>query len=257
MERRTRTNSAEHLEVFDAFPGKEGQRSSFILELGKRAGSFKRIADIGGGANPLFDSSQIQRNAIEYFVLDVSEGELQKAPGCYQKILVDATAPLDEFCARVGRDRFDLVFSHDFLEHVRDPFRVHENIHSVLRPNGLAIHFYPSPRCLPLIVNRYFPEKLTRTLLRIAQPKRDVDGRAGKFPAFYRNCGAPSVALRRWYKQLGFGVVRHTGFIGHDYYARFPILRELEGYLRPILCKAGIPMISRTILILQKNAPKV
>lgn len=245
---------APRLDVFDNFPRGDGERGAFVLAFAKALGPVERVADIGGGANPLLDEARLQANGIECTLLDISAQELKKAPACYKQILVDMTTSLDDFCERVGRKRFDLMFSNDFLEHVRNPVRVHENIFAALRPGGLAIHFYPSPRCIPLVVNRLMPDWLTRPLLRMAQPHRDINGKQGKFPAFYVMCGAPSDDLRCRYEQLGFDVIRHTGYIGHDYYQRFPIAREIEHALRPILCYAGIPSISRAILVLQKHS---
>jgi SAM-dependent methyltransferase len=241
------------LDVFENFPRGEGERGVLAFNLGVANGPLRRIADIGGGANPLIDASLIEEHGIEYSMLDISRIELDKAPEHYHKIQVDVTVALDEFSAKVGKEKFDLVCSRDFLEHVRDPIRVHENIYSALRPGGLAVHFYPSPHCIPLFVNRLLPDWFTQPLLRIAQPHRDLVGYGRKFPAYYAMCGAPSERLKNQYRQLGFDVIRHTGFIGHDYYARFPVAREIERWLRPVLRKAGLPLISRSVLVLRKN----
>jgi SAM-dependent methyltransferase len=244
------------LDVFENFPRGDGERGILAFQLGIANGPLRCIADIGGGANPLLDDALIRENGIEYTMLDISQVELEKAPAHYRKIQVDVTAPLEEFCARVGREEFDLVCSRDFLEHVRDPLRVHQNVYAALKPGGLAVHFYPSPNCLPLFLNRLLPERLSHLLLRIAQPRRDLDGYQRKFPAYYAMCGPPSESLHVKYRKLGFDVIRHTGFIGHDYYERLPVARQVESALRPALCKAGIPLISRTILVLRKRSEK-
>jgi len=240
------------LDVFDNFPCGEGELSSLILNFGISTGHLRHVADIGGGANPLFGSTLIKENRIEYSLLDISRSELDKAPAYYKKIQVDATAPLDEFCASVGTEKFDLVFSQCFLEHVEDPLRVHQNIYAILTPGGVAVHLYPSPNCFPLVINRLLPERISQRLLRAAQPERDLDGKQRKFPAFYAMCGAPSLSLEKKYKKLGYNIVRHTGYIGHGYYDRIPIVRAIERACRSILCRAGIPLISRAILVLQK-----
>lgn len=241
------------LDIFENFPRAEGERGLFVLNAGLANPPFHRVADIGGGANPLLDVPTVLEHGLEYSMFDISQVELDKAPAQFRKVRVDVTVPLMEFCARIGTDKYDLICSRDFLEHVRDPIHVHENIHAALRPGGLAVHFYPSPNCLPLFVNRFFPERMTHFLLSIAQPRRDLIGYARKFPAFYAMCGAPSPALEAKYNRLGFHVVRHTGFIGHEYYARFPIAREIEQTLRPVLRRAGLPLISRSILVLRKH----
>ncbi len=233
------------------FPGWSKAQALLKMEISAR--NLKEVCDIGGGANPLLNAAFIRSNAIDYAVLDISQSELDKAPDEYNKIQVDVGAPLNEFCARVGKARFDLVFTHMFLEHVEDPICVHQNIHAALRPGGLAIHFYPSPGNLPLVVNRLLPDTITRPLLRMAQPKRDMEGRQVKFPVFYAMCGGPSPALHAKFGKIGYDVLRHTGYIGHWYYDRFSVTRKLERAARVLLLKARIPLISYCLLILRKR----
>ena len=139
-----------------------------------------------------------------------------------------------------------------FLEHVRTPLQVHRNIHSLLRSGGLAVHFYSSPYNVPLGLNRVLPEWVTTTMVRIAQPTRDFDGQLGKFPAYYKMCGNPSGALHRIFESMGYRVLAHTGFVGHTYHDRFPIVRDIELSLRPLLVRFGIGMTSAQLIILQK-----
>ena len=157
------------LDVWDNYPCDEVQ---IVLALGGSTGDLKKFADIGGGAQPLLNRALVKENGIECTLLDVSQAELDKAPDYYIKIRVDLNAPRDEFCALVGRERYDLMFSHDLLEHVKRPLRVHDNICSALKPGGLAVHFYPSGACLPLLINRLLPERITRSMLRIPAAPR-------------------------------------------------------------------------------------
>ena len=245
---------AEHgprLEVFQNFPCWETGSAllkQYISSLGLRT-----VADVGGGAYPLLDSAFIQENGIEYSLLDISQTQLDKAPAYCNKIRVDLATPEDQFSGSVGKECFDLVFSHMFLEHVRDPLRVHRNIHTALKPGGIAIHFFASSNNLPLTINRFMPSRVTNIMARISQPGRELNGDLRKFPAYYALCGAPSKALHSKYREIGFDVVRHTGFIGHDYYKRVPVLREIERGLRPVLVAAGVPLISDSLLILRKR----
>jgi len=239
------------LDVIDHYPGWERAPAYLekqILERGLRC-----IADLGGGAHPMLPESVIRAQQLEYCVLDISGAELAKAPLYCQKIQIDITAPPQEFRAKVPLEKFDLVFSHMFLEHVQTPLRAHRNIHAMLRPAGIAIHFYPSPNNLPLAVNRLIPLGLSERLVRIAQPHRDLAGIQGKFPAYYQMCGNPSRALHALFEQMGFRVLQHTGFIGHGYYSRFPVVREVELALRRILLGARLPLTSAMLLILEKQ----
>lgn len=49
---------------------------------------------------------------------------------------------------------FDVVESQNVAEHVRDPEAMHHNIHAMLKPGGVAIHFFPTLFAVPFIVNR-------------------------------------------------------------------------------------------------------
>lgn len=137
---------------------------------------------------------------------------------------------------------------------MRDPLVVHRNIHRALKPEGLAIHFFPTPNSLPLAVNRMLPERVGELLISVFHPARDLKGSQGKFPAYYRMCGNPSVRTHAMLQSIGYDIVRHTGYIGHGYYDRFAPLRQCERALRTILLNAKIPMTSDALLVLRKRA---
>jgi len=238
-------------DVFDNYPGFDKSRG-FLEQIVINLGA-KSIADVGGGANPRLDEQFIRENGIDYSLLDISQEELDKAPKSYRKFKVDLTAAQKEFTACVGEERFDLVFSHFFLEHVPDALQVHRNICSSLRRGGVAVHFFPSPRCLPLFINSVLPESITRVMLRVAQPDRDLDGNQGKFPAYYNMCKGPSKAMTAALNEIGYDVIRHAGFVGHNYYARVPGLRQVEHALRPVFVKWRIPLTSFVLLVLRKR----
>jgi SAM-dependent methyltransferase len=243
--------SPRKLDLIDNFPGWE--RAPAFLEKEIQRRHCRSVADLGGGAHPMLPEAFVRERRLEYCVLDISQDELAKAPAYCDKIQVDLTAPSDEFRAKVPQNAFDLAFSHMFLEHVNDPMQVHRNIHSMLRPGGVAIHFYPSPNNVPLAVNRLIPERLSRRLVGVAQPERDLSGIQGKFPAYYAMCGRPSRKLHARFEAAGFRVIQHTGFVGHGYYSRFPALRSMELALRPVLLGAKLPLTSAMLLILQKQ----
>jgi SAM-dependent methyltransferase len=212
------------------------------------------VADVGGGANPALDFDFVQQHHVDYTLLDISQAELDKAPAYFRKIQVDMTAAPEDFSARVGQSRFDIVCSHFFLEHVRDPIVVHRNIHSALKPGGLAIHFFPTPNSIPLAVNRLLPESVGQFLIAVFHPVRDLKGKEGKFPAYYRMCGNPSERVHAVFAGIGYDVMQHTGYIGHGYYDRFGPLRRCERAFRTILLNAKIPMTSDALLVLRKRS---
>jgi hypothetical protein len=105
---------------------------------------------------------------------------------------------------------------------------------------------------LPLYLNSLIPEGLSRSILKLLQPHRNTAGQEGKFEAYYRYCGAPSKALQNAYQSIGYEVVQHTSYVGHDYYKRIPILRNAEKVMRKVIVNAELPIISTNLLILRK-----
>lgn len=244
--------SAPRLDVADRYPGWCRARASvqdLVLAIGARA-----VADLGGGAHPLLSPEFVAAQRLRYCLIDVSEHELAKASTVGQKVCVDIAAPAAAFEAAVAGARpFDLVFSHNLLEHLRDPWAAHRNIHHLLAPGGLAVHFYPSPNNLPLTLNRLLPEGASRALLRVAQPRRRLDADQGKFPAYYAMGASLSPAARRRLRAIGYDVVRHTSYIGHEYYDAWPPLRAAERRLRPWLLRWRIPLTSAVLLVLRRR----
>ena len=209
------------------------------------------VLDIGGGANPMLGSETAKR--LSYTLLDIDEAELAKAPAVYdRRICADATMPTLAFTNLVGNAAFDLVYSHMFLEHVTDPDQVHRNIFAALRPGGFCVHAYPINNNIPLGINYVLPEALSRGVVRMVQPSRDMDGNVGKFPAFYRGCYSPSPRASRYFQGFGYRVVRHEGFAGHEYYERIPVARWLAHMHRRLVVAFQIRWICFGLLVLQK-----
>jgi SAM-dependent methyltransferase len=242
--------SARRYEDLDRFPG-WGKASDYLKSLILENGC-KVVADIGGGARPMIDLAFIRAHGIAYYVFDIAAGELAKADQGYNKIELDITCGEGEFRARKIRSDFDLVFSHMMLEHVADPRKAHANFARLLRPGGLSVHLYPSMNNFPLFANSLMPERLSGPLLRLLQPNRKQEGTEGKFAAYYKYCGAPSMRLRRVFHESGFEVVQHTAFVGHEYYKRIKPLAKVERAMRKLLLAAHVPMVSANLLVLKK-----
>jgi SAM-dependent methyltransferase len=216
--------------------------------------NYRSIADIGGGANPLLDADFIAQNDIQYFLIDRSLPELAKAHAPFSKIEADADAGDDIFARQLDGRTFDLIFSHMLLEHVENPLQAHRNFYDALKPGGRCVHFYPSPNNLPLALNRLLPESISARLVKFAHPARELTGARPKFKAYYRMCGAPGPTLSSAFEEIGYTVVRHTGYIGHTYYKRVKVAAAMERRLRRILHKFQLPLITGCLLVLEKRA---
>ena len=237
------------IENFPAFESAAVYLKKMILEY-----DYKSIADIGGGANPMLDDEFIMKNKVQYFLIDKSRSELKKANSLCNKIEADVTSGYEMFQKQMAGRKFDLIFSHMFLEHIENPMQAHRNFYSVLRPGGRSVHIYPSPNNLPLTLNRLLPEAISVYLVKIAQPDRDLEGSRRKFKAYYRMCGAPNSALSAAFEEIGYTVHQHIGYIGHTYYERFKPAAILERQIRKILHKLQLPLTSGCLLVLEKSA---
>ena len=207
----------------------------------------KKVLDVGAGANPALKEDFIRLAEIEYSILDISESQLQKAPGNYHQIVADASSP--EF----SMDRkFDLIFSRMVVGHIRDVEQFHKNIHKILTEEGRAVHFFSTLYSFPFFVNYILHEKITDTLLDIFAPRDKY--RHAKLPAYYNWCRGPLVSLIKKYNNSGYDVVEYVGYFGHDYYERFKFLNELHNiYTRYLLKRPVALLTSYAIVILKKT----
>ena len=216
-----------------------------VLELIRKF-KLRRVCDVGGGAHPTLSLEEVRTLDLEYTLLDISAEELAKAPQGYVKLQADITEQIE----RVPRG-FDLVVSAMLAEHVRDGETFHRNVHDILRPGGIACHFFPTLYALPLLLNSLIPERLSSRLLHWFNP---VDAWHLKFPAYYHWCRGPSKRQIRRLERLGYTVLSYHGFFGHDYYLRVPVLKTLHGALCRFLTAHPVPQwTSRAVVVLQRH----
>jgi SAM-dependent methyltransferase len=237
------------LDRYPAFAQARTYLQRMIVDNGYRS-----VADAGGGANAILDPEFVATHGIRYFLLDRSAHELAQANSRFEKIEADVEASDLQFRESTGARKFDFIFSHMLLEHLRDPLQAHRNFFAALHPGGRCVHIYPSPNNLPLALNRWLPEPVSRRLVRFAQPDRDFDGTQRKFKAYYRLCGAPSAALDATFEKIGFTVHQHTGYIGHTYYERFRLAAALERRFRTLAHQYHLPLTTGCLLVLDKPA---
>ena len=208
----------------------------------------KSICEVGGGANPALPLAYVNARKLRYCLLDIAPSELDKAPAGYDKIVADISG---ETVPSGGP--FDLVFSKMLAEHVRDARRFHRNVYELLRPGGLAFHFFPTLYALPLIANRILPESIGTLAQRLFSPRDPV--KEGKFPAYYRWCRGPNSAQIRRFEALGYVVEEYAGFFGHGYYDKIPVVRTLHHWATRFLVEHPVRWFtSVAFLILRRPA---
>lgn len=207
--------------------------------------NFTKIAEIGGGAHPLFD--ELEDN-LDFNVIDISSLEMNRAPSKYNKIVADICSS-----TLTIEDKFDMVFTKMLAEHIKEPIQMHLNIYKLLKNNGIAVHFFPTLFALPFILNKYIYTSFSRYLVTL-MTSRDLEFKP-KFAAYYRWCFGPLKSLSRRYENLGFEVLHYIGLFGHEqYYHRIPMLRKIDNILSDVLIQHPCPYLtSFAILVLQKR----
>jgi len=205
-----------------------------------------KVCDIGGGANPILAIDFIYLRNLEYTVLDISQSELDKIPDIYKKKIIDIEAK--DFLLE---DRFDLVFSKMLAEHIKNGETFHQNIYQVLKPGGIAIHYFPTLYTLPFLVNKLIPEKTSSALLSLFAP-RDKFQQA-KFPAHYDWCFGPTPRMLNMLRAIGFEILEFIALIGHTYYNRIPIIREFHQKYSDFLVQHPNPYLTSFAQVILKK----
>lgn len=119
---------------------------------------------------------------------------------------------------------FDVVFANNVLEHLEQPDTCFEEIHRVLRPNGLFIGKTPNKRHYIATIARLSPYPVHKLLNEIRGRRKE-----DTFPTLYR-CNTPeritSLAVRN-----GFEVVDVGMWEGRPEYLRISAVPYLAGLL--------------------------
>jgi 2-polyprenyl-3-methyl-5-hydroxy-6-metoxy-1,4-benzoquinol methylase len=179
----------------------------------------KSVLEIGGGRTPLFSDREIASLGIRYTVNDVAPEELSLAPDTVEKRCFDIAGEISE------RGSYDLMFSHQVFEHLKNTRRAYVNTYNLLRPGGAVLNFHPTLYALPFVLNKYLPETLALRLLRVVYPEANRATR--KFPAYYSWCVATEKA-ERMIRSIGFREVKILPFYGYNYLWKIPIIRQID-----------------------------
>lgn len=179
-----------------------------------------KILELGAGRYPSFRLDEMPSSIESYTVNDISEQELSRLPGGYEKACFDVSGDAANFS-----DSYDVVFSRFLAEHVPDGVAMHRNVYSVLRQGGVAFHLIPTLYALPFVLNKIAPEQLTTPLLKILSPRRAI---SPKFPAHYSACYGSPTRMTAMLREIGYRQVEIRTFYGHFYYEKIPVLRSIH-----------------------------
>ena len=194
----------------------------------------REVCEVGAGRFPLFEPNQVRALGIKYTINDVSNEQLDFAPPGYTKLCLD-------ICQALPRDlygNFDFIFTKTVAEHVPSGDAMHRNIHLMLKPGGIAFHFFPTLYYPPYLLNARLPEFLGRPIVRWLL-HRDI-----KFRAYYSMCLGPSARMRRFLEGIGYQILEFRPFYGAGYLRRVPVLRAVERNLSQWAARRRNPFLS-------------
>lgn len=231
------------------FPG-WGKMPSLIEDIIRKY-RLKNILEIGAGANPTLNKSAISDLNLFYTISDVDDNELIKADDVYKKVILDLSSGNVS-----SENKYDLVFSRMTGEHIKNGGLFHKNLYNLLLPGGLAVHCLSTLYAFPFVINRLFPENLSDKILKLFAPRDEY--KHGKFKAYYSWARGPSKRMIDRFKKLGYEVVQYSGYFGHNYYSKIPVISTFEKIKAKLLLKYPLPFFtSYATIILKKPKPDV
>jgi SAM-dependent methyltransferase len=210
----------------------------------------RRVCDVGGGANPVASVAEIQHFGIEYTVLDASQQELRKAPPQYDTLAIDIENRASVERLVTERGPFDVVVSRWTAEHVAQGRRFHQHVHRLLRPNGTAVHLFPTLYSPVFFVNRLLPRAASASIVpHVDQSGREREGPHESFRPYYSWCRGPTRRQLDRLASIGFAVRRYIGFFGHPYYARVKPIQVVHEALSRWLMGHPVPALTSYALV--------
>ena len=210
------------------------------------------LLDVGCGQTPLITDAMKSEYGCRVYGMDISAAEMSLNPLLDESIVYDACNPDYQKDLASYANMFDVIISHTFLEHARDPEVLHRLLGFLLRDTGIVVHLYPTLFDPFLTLNHLLPEWLTKRVLLILQPSRTE---TGKFPSYYKYCRAWSAVLQAKYKELGFRVSGYRNFYGSQYlYRCFPLQAFFDCVYLLFLKRDWRLFTSRSCIILTKDS---
>jgi SAM-dependent methyltransferase len=198
----------------------------------------RRLLEIGAGRRPLLTPEEIKARNIRYTANDIMESELDLIPFPVETAVFDSCGEIPSACA----GRFDVICSKMVQEHVSNGKKFYSNILRLLSDGGVGLNFHPTLYCPPFLINRAFPEHVTRAVLRFFKPERN-SGEVPKFPATYELCYS-SDATADVIGKIGFSAVHIFPFYHHEYFMGIPGLCSLDEALSAWARRADVRALS-------------
>ncbi len=224
-----------------------------IVTLARRYG-LAALCEIGGGRDPGFLPGNPALNGLSLTVNDIDQLELDFAPNGLKKARFDIAGDLSEPDAKPGS--FDLMFSRMVFEHVDGVERAWANIHTLLRPGGIALAFFPTLYAPVFTLNHMIPESLSRRIVHALFPNRRDGGDDPKFPALYDWCISNERKVLPMLRRAGFAEAHIQPFWGHGYLERMPGIRQVDHAFNLMAARLDIRLFSTYVFVVVRKAAR-
>jgi len=188
------------------------------LHSSKSASDDISILEVGAGKTSSFNQFLKEKYSLKITGLDISEEELKENTLNDSNIIFDATNTDYKSYLKEVENKFDLVVSKMFLEHINDPEVTHKLIAFCLKPEGLAMHFHPTLYDPSFLLNRLLNHKTSSGLVKFLNPTRQA---IGVFPAYYKNCTAINKKLTTFFDSCGYNLSFERHYYGAAYFSFF------------------------------------
>jgi SAM-dependent methyltransferase len=222
-----------------------------VLTLARKL-DLTSLCEIGGGRDPGFLPSNPALHGLKLTVNDIDQLELDFAPKGLAKARFDIAGDLSEPDAKPGS--FDLMFSRMVFEHVAGVPRAWANIHTLLKPGGVALAFFPTLYAPVFTINHMIPEVLSRTIVHALYPDRRDGGGDPKFPALYDHCVSSERIQRGMLAKAGFSDVHVQPFWGHGYFERMPGIKQVDHLFNKLAARFDWRLMSTYAFVVARKA---
>ena len=208
----------------------------------------RSLCEIGGGAFPAISLEQLSQQKLDYTILDISKVELDRAPNEYKKLEADICQPGLNIT-----ERYDFIFSKMLAEHVKDPKLFHSNVYKLLKPGGIAFHFFPTLYSVPFLINWLVPESVANFLFKVFVCNDPIEHK--RFPVHYKWCKGPTKKQINNFQSINYEILEYHGFFGHKYYERIPVLRNIHKLVVKLLAKLPNPYLTSFAFVILRKKP--
>lgn len=223
-----------------------------VLALARHYG-LQDMCEIGGGRDPGFLPDDPKTRGLSLTVNDIDQGELDHAPAGIPKACFDIAGDLREPAARPGS--YDMMFSRMVFEHITDVERAWTNIHTLLKPGGVALAFNPTLWAPVFTLNHMIPASWSRRIVQVLFPNRADGGGDPVFPAHYDWCFSSQAKIAPMLKRAGFRDIHIQPFWGHGYFDRMPGLKQADHLFNLAAAKANLRLFTTYAFTIVRKAP--